>query len=61
MLESIEVKNYKVLDRIKVEGFSNINVFVGANNCGKTSLLESMILNCIPTDHILLLRSYQIL
>jgi len=54
MLESIEVKNYKVLDRIKVEGFSNINVFVGANNCGKTSLLEAMILNCIPTDpHII--------
>lgn len=45
MITSIEVKNYKMLDSIKVEGFSRINIFVGQNNCGKTSLLEAILFN----------------
>ena len=43
MIESIEVKNYKVLDSIEVENLAQINIFVGKNNCGKTSLLETKI------------------
>ena len=50
MIESVEVKNYKIIDYLKVENLTNINVFVGKNNCGKTSLLEAMFLNFQPTN-----------
>ncbi len=50
MIESIEVKNYKVLDLIEVENLAQINIFVGKNNCGKTSLLEAIFLNFQPNN-----------
>lgn len=50
MIESVEVKNYKIIDYLKVENLTNINVFVGKNNCGKTSLLEAIYLNLNPSN-----------
>lgn len=50
MIESVEIKNYKVIDYLKVENLTNINFFVGKNNCGKTSLLEAIFLNFQPTN-----------
>ena len=50
MIEGIEIKNYKVLDSIEVENLAQINIFVGKNNCGKTSLLEAIFLNFQPSN-----------
>lgn len=50
MIESVEIKNYKIIDYLKIENLTNINFFVGKNNCGKTSLLEAIFLNFRPTD-----------
>lgn len=50
MIESVEIKNYKVIDYLKVENLTNVNFFVGKNNCGKTSLLEAIFLNFQPTN-----------
>ncbi|MCX2716350.1 AAA family ATPase [Helicobacter sp. MIT 21-1697] len=50
MIESVEVKNYKVLDSIQIENLTQINIFVGKNNCGKTSLLEAIFLNFQPSN-----------
>lgn len=50
MIESVEIKNYKVIDYLKVENLTNINFFVGKNNCGKTSLLEAIYLNLEPSN-----------
>lgn len=50
MIESVEIKNYKVIDYFKVENLTNINFFVGKNNCGKTSLLEAIFLNLEPSN-----------
>lgn len=50
MIESVEIKNYKVIDCLKVENLTNINFFVGKNNCGKTSLLEAIFLNLEPSN-----------
>lgn len=50
MIESVEIKNYKVIDYLKVENLTNINFFVGKNNCGKTSLLEAIFLNLEPSN-----------
>lgn len=50
MIESVEIKNYKIIDYLKVENLTNINFFVGKNNCGKTSLLEAIFLNLEPSN-----------
>lgn len=50
MIESVEIKNYKAIDYLKVENLTNINFFVGKNNCGKTSLLEAIFLNFQPAN-----------
>lgn len=50
MIESVEIKNYKVIDYLKVENLTNVNFFVGKNNCGKTSLLEAIFLNLEPSN-----------
>ena len=38
----IEIFNFKGIDHLKIEGFRGLNVFVGANNAGKTSILEAI-------------------
>lgn len=50
MIESVEIKNYKVIDYLKVDNLTTINFFVGKNNCGKTSLLEAIFLNLEPSN-----------
>lgn len=52
----MEIKNYKAADYLKVENLTNINFFVGKNNCGKTSLLEAIFLNFQPTNSEILVR-----
>jgi AAA15 family ATPase/GTPase len=42
MLENLEIKNFRGFDSLKVEGLSKINLFVGKNNSGKTSVLEAL-------------------
>lgn len=37
----IEISNFRGFDNLKINGLSKLNVFVGANNVGKTSILES--------------------
>ena len=36
-----------------MEGLGRVNLLVGANNCGKTSILESVQLLCSPTPSVL--------
>ena len=42
MLSSLEIKNFKCFRELKVEPLAKVNIFVGAGNSGKTSLLEAM-------------------
>jgi predicted ATPase len=39
-LESIKVKNFKALKDIEINTLSNLNIFVGANGTGKTTLFD---------------------
>lgn len=43
-LESLEINNFRGFDHLKMNEFSKINVLVGKNNIGKTSVLESIFL-----------------
>jgi AAA15 family ATPase/GTPase len=41
---TLEVENFKGIRKMKLEGLGMVNVFVGGNNVGKTSVLEAMII-----------------
>ena len=46
LLENIKITNFRGFDEkgIEIDGLSKFNVFVGRNNCGKTSVLEAICL-----------------
>ena len=44
MLNSIQIRNYRILRELDVDGLSRINLIAGRNNSGKTSLLEAIFL-----------------
>ena len=41
-LESLSIRNFRAFRRLSVEGMSDVNLIVGANNLGKSSLLEAL-------------------
>lgn len=42
MIKSLSIKNFRGLDGLKVEEFGRVNLITGANNVGKTALLEAI-------------------
>ncbi len=42
MFRSVHVKNFRVITDLKIDGLSRVNLFVGHNACGKTTVLESL-------------------
>ena len=49
-LDYFYVHNFRGLNHLKLEDFSNVNIFVGANNSGKTSILEALKIFSAPDD-----------
>jgi len=49
-LDSFTVDHFKGLRDLKLENLGLINLFVGINNSGKTSLLEALAIYCDPSD-----------
>ena len=43
-LKNIEIKNFRGIGHLKIEDFSRVNIFLGQNNSGKTSVLECLLL-----------------
>lgn len=41
-LTTATIEGYRSFSRYELDGFARINLFVGQNNCGKTSLLEAI-------------------
>lgn len=42
MIRSIHIRNYRAFSRFDIENLSCINLLVGSNNSGKTSILEAV-------------------
>lgn len=40
--KDITINNFRGFDLLEINGFAKINLFVGANNVGKTSILEAL-------------------
>lgn len=50
LIGSLRIDNFRGLHDLKMDNLSQVNVFVGANNCGKTSVLEAVKLLGTPDD-----------
>lgn len=46
MLKNIDIKNYRAIKHISLNNFANINIFTGAANTGKSSILEAVYFLC---------------
>ena len=42
MFSSVKIENFKSFSHLSLNNLSHVNLFFGKNNCGKTSLLESI-------------------
>lgn len=52
MLRSISLTNFRGFASLELKDLPRVNLIVGRNNSGKTSLLEAILLLCQPTDCI---------
>lgn len=41
-IKNINIKNFRGIDHLNIEDFSRVNVFLGQNNSGKTTMLEAI-------------------
>jgi len=46
MLKSLKIENFRGFETLELNQFGRINLLVGENNCGKTSILEAIQLLC---------------
>ena len=42
--KNIEIKNFRGIEHLEIDDFSRVNVFVGQNSSGKSSILECLLL-----------------
>ena len=50
MLKNIKIKNYRAIKDLEIKDFKKINLLVGDNNSGKTSVLEAILYLLAPTN-----------
>src|SRR5438874_1754748 len=48
MIQSFHIKNYRGFKDFTIEPLERVNLITGANNVGKTALLEALYLNLTP-------------
>lgn len=53
MIESVVIENFRGIRHGKVDALSQVNLFFGKNNCGKSSLLEALFLVCGQSNPLL--------
>lgn len=44
MIENISIKNFRGIKELSIENLGRINIILGNNNCGKTSVLDAILL-----------------
>jgi hypothetical protein len=44
LFDSLEIRNFRAFDYLKIEHLGNVNLFLGKNNIGKSTLLEALYL-----------------
>jgi predicted ATP-dependent endonuclease of OLD family len=49
-INELRINRFRGLRDLKIEGLGQVNLFVGKNNTGKTSVLEACSLFCDPLN-----------
>ena len=57
MLRTLELEGYRGFDKYKLTDLTRVNLLVGKNNCGKTSILEAVHFLVSGGDPFVLVRS----
>jgi hypothetical protein len=60
LLRDLTIENYRSFDKYKLDGLARVNLLVGDNNCGKTSVLEAVTLLTCHADARQLCRVQEI-
>lgn len=55
-IEEINIETYRGIKDLKIQELGDFNIFVGGNNCGKTSLLEAIQILTNPRDFVSIVR-----
>ncbi|PID61136.1 MAG: hypothetical protein CR974_04340 [Gammaproteobacteria bacterium] len=42
-LDSLKVKNFRILEGVEIDRLGHVNLIVGKNNSGKSTILEALI------------------
>jgi AAA15 family ATPase/GTPase len=50
MIEELVLENFRGFRKLDLQDLKPVNLIVGHNNTGKTSLLEGILLSCQPTQ-----------
>lgn len=58
-IESLEISSYRGIRKLKIDNLGEVNIFVGDNNTGKTSVLEAIQFLCGPNKYNLVQISRQ--
>lgn len=53
MIDTVNINNFRGIHHSRIEGLSQVNLFFGKNNCGKSSLLEGIFLACGQSNPLL--------
>jgi len=57
MFKSIKIKNLRAITELEVDNLGQVNLFVGENNCGKTTTLEGLFFLIGATNPPLLINA----
>ncbi len=41
-ITNLDISKFRAFKQLNLDGFSRINILLGENNCGKTSVLEAL-------------------
>ncbi len=52
MISTLQLQQFRGLENVKFEKLGRVNLIVGGNNVGKTSILEALVLLCGSPDQI---------
>ena len=56
MYKKITIKGLRGIKHLEIDDFQQVNLFVGKNNCGKTTILEALFLLIAPSNPVLPLK-----
>ena len=50
MIKNLSIENFRGISKLKIDDFKRINLIVGKNNSGKTTILEALFILCAPNN-----------